>query len=208
MPAVPLAETLLAAGRLIGQVIGGRTLDAALAAARLPAEIRPAAMDHAYGALRRYGRGDFLLACLLHQPLKEPALHGLLLAALARLEARPEEAHTIVNQAVAAAARLAKGNFRGLANAVLRNFLRRKQELVERAAADEEARWQHPAWWLAKLRRDHPDRWQEIAEAGNGHPPMTLRVNRRRSDVAAYAAELAAAGIAGRALDDAAILLE
>jgi 16S rRNA (cytosine967-C5)-methyltransferase len=208
MPAPPLAATLLAAARLMAQVIGGRTLDAALAAAKLSAEIRPAAMDHAYGALRRYGRGDFLLACLLRQPLKDPVLRGLLLAALARLEARPDEAHTTVDQAVAAAGRVAGGHYRGLVNGVLRSFLRRQAELIERADGDDEARWQHPAWWLGKLRQAHPGAWREIAEAGNGRPPMTLRVNRRRGDAAAYAAELAAAGIAARAVDDTAVRLD
>lgn len=204
----PLAETLLAAARVIAQVLGGRTLDAALAEAKLSPAVRPAVMDHSYTALRRYGRGDFLLACLLREPLKDPVLRGLLLAALTRLEARPEEAHTTVHQTVAAATHLANGRFKGLANAVLRNFLRRREELLTQVNNDDAACWQHPTWWLDRLRHAFPDGWRDVATAGNTHPPMTLRVNRRRTDATSYAAELATAGIGARVLDVTAMLLD
>ncbi|HTZ00660.1 MAG TPA: 16S rRNA (cytosine(967)-C(5))-methyltransferase RsmB, partial [Rhodocyclaceae bacterium] len=205
MPA--LADSLFAAARAIGAVIGGRNLDQALAELKLAAELRPAVLDYSYGALRAYGRGDFFLARLLREPVKDPVLRGLLLAALHRLEARPDDAHTTVDQAVTAAARIAKGRYKGLANGVLRNFLRRRDELLAQLENDDEARWQHPLWWQERLRAAYPEDWGGILEAGNGHPPMTLRVNRRWGDAAAYAAELAAVGIGARALDDTAVLL-
>ena len=52
-------------------------------------------------------------------------------------------------------------------------------------------------------RADWPDRWQAIAEADNVHPPMTLRVNVRRTTVAAYLETLAANGIDAVALGEA-----
>ncbi|MBK7766329.1 MAG: 16S rRNA (cytosine(967)-C(5))-methyltransferase RsmB [Sulfuritalea sp.] len=212
----PLAEALLGAAQLIAAVLGGRNFDVALTRAALPGPLRAATMDLAYTTLRAFGRGDFLLGLLLERPVKDPAVRGLLLAALARLEARPEEAHTTVDQAVTAAARVARGQFKGLVNGVLRNFLRRREELLVLAAADPVARWQHPAWWIARLRQDHPAHWESILAAGNSHPPMCLRVNRRRvtSSVPGqtasqdYLKRLDAAGIAARALDDTAILLE
>lgn len=155
-------------------MLAGRTPDALLAGVE-PA-LRPAVLDLVFTTLRDYGRGDFLLARLLEKPLKDKATRALLLIALARLERRPEEAHTLVDQAVTAAGK----PFKGLVNAVLRNFLRRRDELLAAAAADEEAHWCHPRWWLEKLRAAYPDRWQDIAAAGNAHPPMCLRLNRRR----------------------------
>ncbi len=202
-----LADTLLAAAHAIAAVIGGRNLEAALAALKLPAAIRPAAMDFSYGTLRAYGRGDFFLARLLREPVKEPLLRGLLLAALYRLETRPEDAHTTVNQSVIAAAGIAKGRFKGLVNGVLRNFLRRQEELSAALATDVVACHQHPDWWLEKLRATYPAQWQAIAAAGNGHPPMALRTNRHRVDATTYVAELTAAGIEARALDETAVLL-
>ena len=203
-----LAYSLHAAAQAVAAVIGGRNLDAALAALKLPAAARPAAMDLAFGALRRYGRGDFFLAKLIERPLADPAARGLLLAALYRLEARPQDAHTTVDQAVAVAALLARGKYKALVNGVLRNFLRRRDELVAAAEDDALARWQHPRWWLEKLRTTYPDRWQEIATIGNEHPPMTLRVNTRRTTMTDFQDELANAGCVGRMLDDVAIQLE
>jgi len=203
-----LAEALLGAAQLIGAVLGGRNFDVALAASPLTDITRAAAMDLGYSTLRAFGRGDFLLGRLLERPVKDPTARGLLLVALARLEARPDAAHTTVDQAVTAAARLARGQFKGLVNGVLRNFMRRREDLLALAAADPVARWQHPAWWLARLQRDHPAHWESILAAGNSHPPLCLRVNRRRTTSADYLAQLNAAGIAARALDDTAILLE
>jgi 16S rRNA (cytosine967-C5)-methyltransferase len=208
----PLAESLHAAAGLIAAVIAGRNFDQVLARAELPGPLRAATMDLAYSTLRAFGRGDFLLGQLLERMPKDVAVRGLLLVALARLEARPDEAHTTVDQAVTAAARLGRSQFKGLVNGVLRNFLRRREELLTLADADPVARWQHPAWWIARLRLDHPAHWQQILAAGNSHPPMCLRVNRRRALATPASADclsrLNAEGIAARALDDAAILLD
>ena len=166
---------------------------------------RGAVQDLAYAALRRCGRDDFYLARLMEKPPAAPT-RALLLVALARLAARPEEAHTIVDQAVAAAGALARGRFKALANGVLRNFLRRRAELEAAAEQDEAARWQHPPWWLGRLRRAWPEDWQGILAAGNGRPPMALRVNRRRVTETDFLARLAQAGIEARATDGAILL--
>lgn len=166
--------------------------------------VRPAVLDLSYTTLRAQGRGDFLLGRLLDHPLKSIGTRALLLVALARLEREPAQAHMIVDQAVSTAAK----PFKGLVNAVLRNFLRRHGELLSAADADEVARWCHPAWWLAELQAAYPQQWQAIAAAGNTHPPMCLRLNRRRVTPTDFSQELAAAGIAARQLDDDAFLLD
>jgi 16S rRNA (cytosine967-C5)-methyltransferase len=204
----PLAETLHAASGLIAAVIAGRNFDAVLARAGLVGPIRAATMDLAYTTLRAFGRGDFLLAQLLERPLKDAAARGLLLVALARLEARPDDGHTTVDQAVTAATRVARGQYKGLVNGVLRSFLRRRAELLALADADPVARRSHPAWWIARLREDHPDHWESILDAGNSHPPLCLRVNRRRTTGADFSSLLAAAGIPARVLDEFAILVD
>jgi 16S rRNA (cytosine967-C5)-methyltransferase len=211
----PLADILHAAGSLVTAVIEGRNLDAALGRAGLTGVVRAGAMDLAYGSLRDHGRGDYLLGRLLERPLPDQAVRGLLLVALHRLERRPEEAHTVVDQAVRAAQLIAGGRFKGLVNAVLRNFLRRRESLLAEADGDDVARWRHPAWWIARLRADHPDRWQGILAAGNAHPPLCLRANRRRlrpgdgsTPAQLLLAQLDAGGITARALDDDAVLLD
>ena len=213
LPEDSLAHALTLAAAAIAAVIGGRSLDAALADCwrghgSLTAATRGAVQDLAYGALRRYGRGDFLLTQLLHAPLRETQLRALLLAALYRLASRPEDGHTTVDQAVAAAASIRRGKYRALANALLRNYLRRREELEALADAQPSARHQHPDWWIAALAESYPDAWQNLLAAGNERPTMCLRLNPRRTDLAAYLAELAERGIAARAMGAMGVMLE
>ncbi len=193
MNSPPLSRVLAAAAEGLAAVLAGRTPDAWLG--KLNAVIRPAALDLSFTALRDHGRGDFLLSQLLQKPLDDVPTHALLLVALARLERRPEDAHTLVDQAVTAAGK----RFKGLTNAVLRNFLRQRERLLAAAEADEVARWCHPRWWLDALRAAYPEQWQAIAAAGNTHPPMCLRLNRRRP---------ASADFPGQRLGEGAILLD
>jgi len=204
----PLAEALRTSATLIAEVIAGRNFDSALAAASLAPPLRAATMDLGYTTLRAFGRGDFLLGLLVERPVKDTALRGLLLVALARLEARPDDAHTTVDQAVTAAATLGRARFKGLVNGVLRNFLRGREGLLAQADADPVAHWQHPAWWIERLRRDHPTHWEAVLAAGNSRPPLCLRVNTRRIATADCLARLEAAGIASRVAGATAILLD
>ena len=142
-------------------VLAGRTPDATLAG--VDPGLRPAVLDLTFTTLRDHGRGDFLLGRLIERPLKDKTARALLLIALARLERRPDDAHTLVDQAVTAAGK----PWKGLVNAVLRNFLRQREALLDAAKADDVAHWRHPQWWLDKLRMAYPDQWQAIAAAGN-----------------------------------------
>lgn len=167
---------------------------------------RGAIRDLAWSTLREYGRGDAILAHFLHKPLP-PFVHGLLLIALHRLEQRPAQAHTVVDQAVDAVAAEAPG-LKGVVNGVLRNVLRETLQLPAWREEGEVARHGYPQWWIDRVRRDHPRDWERILRAGNVHPPMALRVNRRIAGVAEVRDELAAAGIPVRELDGGALLLE
>lgn len=211
LPADSLAFALLRAAEAVSAVTEGRTLDAALATcwqkhAPQPGQ-RGAIQDLTYGALRAYGRGDFILRQLLRTPLADAHMRSLLLVTLYRLDSRSEDRHTTVDQAVNAAATLAHGKYRALTNAVLRNALRQRHDLRAAAAEDDIARWQHPAWWIQAVRDAYPQQWQGILSAANERPPMTLRANHRHGDAHAYVARLATAGIEARALDDTAVLL-
>ncbi|HMM54062.1 MAG TPA: 16S rRNA (cytosine(967)-C(5))-methyltransferase RsmB [Candidatus Desulfobacillus sp.] len=207
-----LAFALHGAAQVVAAVLGGRSLNEALAdqwqaQSHMPPGQRGAVQDLAYAALRRHGRDDFYIGRLMRKP-PAAGLRALLLVSLARLEARPAEAHTIVDQAVEAAGALAHGRFKPVLNGVLRSFLRRRDELEALARQDEAARWQHPRWWIARMRAAHPHHWQAILAAGNGRPPMSLRPNRRRIVPADYLARLAADGLAARLLEDGAIRLD
>lgn len=173
MKSPPLSVALKSAAEAVATVLAGRTPDVLLVG--LASSVRPTVLDLTYTTLRDHGRGDFLLGRLLEKPLKDKPTRALLLVALARLEREPEEAHTLVDQAVTAAGK----SYKGLVNAVLRNFLRRRDELLAAADVDAVAHWRHPRWWLDKLRAAYPGQWPEIAAAGNRHPPLCLRISKR-----------------------------
>lgn len=206
LPPRSLAYALLAAARIDAAVLAGQSLADGMIG-RVDPIARPAVQDLVYGSLRRFGSSDFLLASLLARPLSVPEIHALLLVALYRLETRPDSVHTVVDQAVVAAGALAGGKFRGLVNGVLRNFLRRREELLGELAEDGLAASQHPYWWLKRLQAAYPDDWPAIVAAGNGPPPMALRVNRRRCSRDDYLARLAACGHVGTPVGEVGIQL-
>ncbi len=166
---------------------------------------RGALQDIVYGSLRQLGRLDCWLAALLERPLTDPQLGWLLRVAIYQLAYTRAPAHAVVHNAVTAAG---EGWRRGLANAVLRNFQRRRAELEKLAEAQPSARWSHPDWWIAKLQAEHPDHWQGILEAGLLHPPFTLRVNARHGDVASYLQRLSEADHPARQTGDDAVTLD
>ena len=196
---------MYAAGDAVAQVRAGRSLSDALSALEAGSSLGAAVRDLAYGTLRNLGLLDALLAELLRKPVK-PALHALLLAALYQLRARPRTGHTTVDQAVRAVARLEPAA-KGLANAVLRNYLREADALVARCNSDS-AHYSYPQWWIDRVRTAWPQQWESVLNAGNLHPPMTLRVNPRRLSAEQYLAKLGERGIAGELAGAQAILLE
>lgn len=211
MAAVPLSrsanleQALYAAGAAIAQVRAGRSLSDALAGLEAGSSLGAAVQDLAYGTLRNLGLLDAVLAQLLRKPVK-PALHALLLAALYQLRARPRSSHTTVDQAVRAVSRLEPAA-KGLANAVLRNYLREAEALLARCDSDS-AHYSYPQWWIDRVRAAWPQHWESVLNAGNLHPPMSLRVNRRRLTAAQYLAKLGERGLAGELIGAQAILLE
>ena len=207
LPIDSLAFALLQAARINAAVSAGQSLADGMLS-RVDSLARPAVQDLVYGSLRCYGRGDFFLGRLLSKPLADAEVRMLLLVAIYRLETRPDAAHTVVDQAVVAASELAGGNFKGLVNGVLRNFLRQQAELGAALAADPVASSQHPDWWLAELQAAWPNDWQSIVAAGNGPPPMGLRVNQRRISRDEYLQRLEAEGINATPVGEVRLALE
>lgn len=203
-----MGYSLLLGARVLAAVHGGKSLNEALSllVGEMPVA-RAAAQDIAYGVLRRYGWGEFILGRLMARPLSHGETQALLLAALYRLDTRPESAPMVVDQAVAASGELTGGALKGVVNGVLRSFLRQREALLQALAKDDVAHYRHPSWWLARLRRGYPERWQDIVAAANRPPPMTLRVNRHRSSVEEYQARLESVGIVARSVGESGLIL-
>jgi len=210
LPDLKTAQRL--AAEAVGQVLAGRNLTSALDAlfrthSNITPQQRAVAQSLSYGTLRFYGRLQSVLARLLDKPLTHEGVHRLLLVALYQLIYDRATSHTVVNQAVEAAALFKKPWAKGLVNAVLRNYLRRAEEFAGSDLADETARYSYPQWWINKLRLQYPETWQSMLETGNGHPPMSLRINLARIAVQDYSAMLDSAGIGHELIGRQAVIL-
>jgi 16S rRNA (cytosine967-C5)-methyltransferase len=192
----------------VGAVRGGESTTPALA--RVDPEVRAAAQALSFQALRQLGRAEALRRQLAKRT-PPPHADALLCTALALCwhEAQaPYTPFTLVDQAVEAAKRspdMAAQS--GFLNACLRRFLRERDALVAATDKDPVAQWNHPRWWIDRLRQDHPGQWQSILQANNTPAPMTLRVNARQATREAVLARYEAEGVAGAAVGAAGIQL-
>ena len=152
----------------------------------------------AFHAWRQWGRATALRSLLAPKtpPAAADVMVCLVLALLWNKADAPYDDFTLVNQAVEAAKANAKTKAQAsFLNACLRRFLRERDALVAATEVRQEARWNHPMWWIQRLRADHPDHWESLLQAANRHPPMTLRVNARKSTPQQYADLLRQQGV-------------
>lgn len=180
-----MERTQCLAAHVVGRVLAGRSLDSELTAvwrqhATLSPQQRGAVQDVAYGALRHLGYVDAAIDRLLSRPLTDLPVRNLLQVTLYQLLHTKAHSYAIVNHAVPAAAKLGFPKAQGLVNAVLRNFLRRRDELDAAIMATDLGRYSYPQWWIDRVAAEYPETWRELLEAGNARPPLTLRVNRRK----------------------------
>ena len=184
---VALWQQLTAVAGALQAIRSGQSGTAALAA--VDAGLRPGVQALLFQVLRQLGRADALRRQLAART-PPPAADALLCTALAlgwNPDEAPYEAFTLVNQAVEAAkhhpATRAQASF---INGCLRRFLRERDALVAATDNDPVARFNHPAWWIQRLRKDHPQHWEQILRANNAHAPMTLRINQQKCTLPRY----------------------
>jgi len=205
-PRESLATQLAESARIVARVAAGASL--AGGAESFSGASRAALIDLTRGTLRRYGRVQAIVAALAQRGRPEPLLEALLWCAIYALECERYGDHTVVDQAVKACALLERWPQKAFVNALLRRWLRERALIEARLEGDAEAVHMHPRWWIDGLRSSYPDDWRSILAAGNAHPPMALRVNRRRIGADEYQAKLAQEGIAARRLGDFGFMLE
>ncbi|MDZ5456341.1 16S rRNA (cytosine(967)-C(5))-methyltransferase RsmB [Azohydromonas lata] len=202
---LPLARLLEHAADALAAVRAGRSLTDVLAA--VPSDARAGTQALSFETLRRLGAATAVRGRLAPKS-PPPQVDALLITALALLW--PPEVyapHVLVDQAVKAVRRRSP-NSAGFVNAVLRRFLRERDQLVAALQSDPVAAYSHPGWWIDRVKKDWPQDWSRLLQAANERPPMTLRVNARRGDAAGYVQRLADAGLPARVVGPQAVLLE
>lgn len=210
MSSTALARSLSDAASVIAQVAAGKSIGGEFRRieTQAPETSRSALLDLTHGTLRCYGRAQRLVQLLSHRPPPDPLIEALLWCSLYALESGRYADYTVVDQAVRACGLLERWPAKGFVNALLRAFLRQRAAMSERILADPEARYQHPGWWIEELRAAYPEAWEAVLKAGNTHPPMCLRVNRRHGSVDRYRQRLAESSIPAKQVGPDALLLE
>ncbi|MDG1096878.1 MAG: 16S rRNA (cytosine(967)-C(5))-methyltransferase RsmB [Methylophilaceae bacterium] len=200
------------AAMAVADVLSGRNLTLALPDAldvfpKATPQQKGGAADLSYGTLRFYGEVNAYLTQLLEKPLSNTDINALLLVALYQLLHDQADDFTVVNQSVKAAGNAKPRWAKSLVNGVLRNFLRKKESLSTSIKTNDVALYSYPQWWINKLKQQYPDAWQAMLQAGNAHPPMTLRVNAKQSTAQAYVKLLTRKDITATALGSEAVML-
>ncbi|MES2324575.1 MAG: 16S rRNA (cytosine(967)-C(5))-methyltransferase RsmB [Pseudomonadota bacterium] len=213
-----LALCLLGAANAVSQVRAGTTLPQALLTAfgvtNATPQARGAIQDIAYRTMRQLARSEALLALMTSKAPEPPMLASLLCCALSLMDtadgaAPPYEEFTLVDQAVTVAtSHPDMAHAKGMVNAVLRRFLREREQLLKTVLMMPAAQWNYPQWWIDAMKAAYPADWQAILAAGNAQPPLTLRVNVRRTSVEDYLAMLADAGLGATRIGPSAVRLD
>lgn len=195
---------------IIDKILGGSNLDIAFENVfKHPKGFEQQSQTKAitYGALRYMGQSKYLINHLVKNKIENRLVESLIHVALFQLSHQSHSDFTIVNQAVKAAKKIdfRKSNF---VNAVLRNFLRNKDSLTKRFIEQEETKFNYPNWWINKVKEQYKKDWTDILNIGNDHPPMTVRINKRKIDVASYKKILNDSGINFSPLTDEGLILK
>ncbi|PVY77453.1 16S rRNA m(5)C-967 methyltransferase [Tamilnaduibacter salinus] len=187
------------AAEVVTAVLDGQSLGQALPSGqqRVAPSDQSALQALSFGSCRWYHRLNAELTRRLRKPLrrKDQVIQSLLIVALFQLRHSHQADHAIINETVEACRSLGRRQLAGLVNGVLRAAQRDGEPAPD--APDE--RLSHPLWMTDKLRHNWPEDWESLLTANNQPPPMTLRVNAKRTDREAYLEELAQADIPARA---------
>ena len=140
----------------------------------------------AYGAIRYLGENQFFIQQLIDKKITNKKIEALLCVALFQLNHDQSTDFTVVNEAVEAAKLINKSWAGSFVNGVLRNFIRQKEKLQTELKNDEEAFYSYPLWWINLLKQNYPTDWESILLNGNKHPPLTLRINERQTNLKQY----------------------
>lgn len=154
--------------------------------------------ETSYGCCRWFLALETLLEELLNKPLKKQDLDikCLMICALYQLRELDVAEYAVINESVSAVSSFKKPWAKGLVNAVLRGYQRRREELEATLERDRPERAHSiPPWLAAEFTAQWPEQAASIFQNSNFRPPMTLRVNLAKCSRESYLDSLRAAGM-------------
>ena len=196
----PSTARAVAHALLTGVIRDGRSLGSTRRRpldTRLDSRDRALARELVYGTLRHLPLLDAWVAHVATHPPRDAEVRALVLLGLYQIEFTRVPPHAAVGTTVDLARTIGKPWAAGFVNAALRRFAAERDDIL-RTELPASARLAHPAWLLEEFERSWPTDWASIARANLERPPMTLRVNARRTSRRRYLDVLSADGIAAR----------
>lgn len=148
------------AANVIGQVLDkGQSLSSLLPQYQrdISEKDRALLQELCFGVLRVSPQLEWIIQQLMAKTLtgKKRTLHNLIMVGIYQLAHMRIPAHAALSETVNGAVALKRPQLKGLINGVLRQFQRQQAELDERAT-NHAARFAHPEWLLARLKKAYP----------------------------------------------------
>jgi len=149
-----------------------------------------------YGVIRYLPELEYEVQQLIQKPLtgKQRVFHFLMLVGLYQIKYTRIPDHAAVSETVAATKPLKNSHLKGLINGVLRNYQRTIERQNENSSEHDKLpdaiKFNHPSWFIKKIKIAYPEQWQNILVANQDKPPMWLRVNQQHHTAEQYIALL------------------
>lgn len=185
----------LAAKCTFNVVDKGQSLSEELPDFQLKAEVKDKALlqELCFGVLRYLPELENDVRQFIDKPLKgkQRVFHFLMLVGVYQIKYMRIPDHAALSETVNACKPLKNTHLKGLVNAVLRSFQRAQTNNESQSTLPEPIAFNHPSWFINKVKAAYPEQWQNILVANLARPPMWLRVNQQHNSVAQYQQKLA-----------------
>lgn len=150
-----------------------------------------------FGVCRFYPQLNTIALSLLQKPFeeKDTDLYANLLMGLYQLDHMSIPDHAVLHEAVELCRELDKEWATKLTNAVLRRYLREKEDILANLVSQPSMTYNMPKWLVKRFQKYWPEHLDSIIEATNAHPPMCIRVNSAQVSRETYQHQLLEKGI-------------
>ena len=151
------------------------------------------------GILRNLTCLEFICDKLTARPFSQKNLRAkyIIITGLYQIKFMNTPPHAAVNETVKIMGELGLANLKGLANAVLRNYIRRKDEFEDLINKSYETKYSFPQWLISDLKKNYGKTLPVILEESNQHPPLSVRVNTAKYSIEKYMEILSHNGMTG-----------
>lgn len=163
-------------------------------------DLSPLSKELSFGVCRHYVRLEALADTLMTKRPKSIEVWICILMGLYQVQYLRIPDYAVVQETVALLHTIKMTWAKGLVNAVLRTFCREQEARIQALQENQAFLYGHPQWLLKRLQRDWENDWPLIARANDEHPPMSLRVNAKRSSASDYLHRLEKAGLTAHLL--------